>query len=243
MHERAGRAFTITELLMVIAVVGLLLSLLVPAVRATRDAARDVSSLANLRTHGQVFQMYAGDSDDWLPQFADPAATQSVVRGSGIAIAFRYFEAVVWWPIFLSDSYYGGSALTSDAFVHPASPEGEFCDYIMSSALLAAPPYWDAESRTGPEQWGGCRVTQVRFPGAKALLVEWHPLQSVPVPTASGDRLSVGLGLIDGSARRFGEPDLVRPYFRGDGDWPGSYQSIGMYGMHTPGGWLGRDVR
>lgn len=53
----------------------------------------------------------------------------------------------------------------------------------------------------------------------------------------------VALGLVDGSANRFHTRDLVPPYPFGDGREHGSYLPIGIFGLHTVNGWLGRDVR
>ncbi|MBZ0172160.1 MAG: hypothetical protein K8E66_07260, partial [Phycisphaerales bacterium] len=186
------------------------------------------------------------DWDDWVPQFADPLADYSVVRDQKITIVFEYFEGVVWWPIALSDAYYDSNVLgNDDLFLHNDSTEGRFNIYNLSSALMATPPYWGRESRTGPLQWGGCRVSQVTFPSAKSLLVEWHPVRPIPIATESfvSDVSGVGLGLCDGSAGRYHTRELLPPYPFGDGHGPGTYQPIGVFGMHTVGGWLGRDLK
>lgn len=61
------RAFTIIELIAVVAVIGVLLAILLPALAGARRAARSAACLVNLRSIGQAVQMYRGDNDGLLP--------------------------------------------------------------------------------------------------------------------------------------------------------------------------------
>jgi prepilin-type N-terminal cleavage/methylation domain-containing protein len=238
--------FSIIELLMVIAIISVLLALSVPVISKVRAAGADIVSLANLRSHAQVFTMYSNDWNDWLPQVADPRADYSVARDESIQVAFRYFEAAVYWPVALSNGYYDGSVLGDSHFLHPGTEPERFNIYNYSSSLLADPAYWNRLTReSGNAQWGGCRIDQVTFPSSKAVLVEYHPFNPRPIATEAYTRLQPGcaLALVDGSAARHHTKDLVPPYPFGDGEGVGTYQHIGVFGMHTPDGWRGRDVK
>ncbi|MGA1225235.1 MAG: type II secretion system protein [Phycisphaerales bacterium] len=59
-----ARGFTLVELLAVAAIVGLLVSLLLPAIARARDGARTTQSLANLRNLGAANEAYAADWSD-----------------------------------------------------------------------------------------------------------------------------------------------------------------------------------
>lgn len=67
--EQAMRrpAFTLVELLVVISIIGLLIAIAVPALRAARAQGRLVQCATNLRQIGQGFGLYAFDANDTLP--------------------------------------------------------------------------------------------------------------------------------------------------------------------------------
>ncbi len=62
--------FTLVELLVVIAVIMLLLGLLVPSLRATREAARSVICVSQLRQIGTAFEAYKSNHSELFP-YAD----------------------------------------------------------------------------------------------------------------------------------------------------------------------------
>jgi len=60
-------AFSLAEVLIVVAVVAILAALLFPAVESTLDSARKGKSVSNLRSLAQAAILYAGDHDGFLP--------------------------------------------------------------------------------------------------------------------------------------------------------------------------------
>lgn len=65
------RAFTLVELLTVIAIIGILAAIIIPVVGNMRQKARQTNSLSNLRMLGQGFLLYAGDNHGRLPKHSD----------------------------------------------------------------------------------------------------------------------------------------------------------------------------
>ena len=73
-HNKAGclsmpvqRAFTLIELLVVVIVIALLASLLLPAVKLVRDAAKNTKCVSNQRGIAMAIQAYATDNEGFLP--------------------------------------------------------------------------------------------------------------------------------------------------------------------------------
>ncbi len=60
-------SFTLVELLTVIAIIGMLASLLFPSLKQMRERARSIECVNNLRQLGQAVQLYAGDYGQRMP--------------------------------------------------------------------------------------------------------------------------------------------------------------------------------
>lgn len=87
---RRGRAFTLVELLVVVAVVALLMGLLLPALAAARDSGISTACGSNLKQLGAGVAMYWGDYRDRLPQVRVDQAGRPVTgeAGSNIGALF-----------------------------------------------------------------------------------------------------------------------------------------------------------
>jgi prepilin-type N-terminal cleavage/methylation domain-containing protein/prepilin-type processing-associated H-X9-DG protein len=68
---RRKQAFTLIELLIVIAIIGVLMGLLMPTISSAREQARRATCTANLRNIGAALAAYAADHDRKLPYFTD----------------------------------------------------------------------------------------------------------------------------------------------------------------------------
>lgn len=68
MRRQAARAFTLTELLVVIGIIALLLALLMPALSAARSQAMTTRCAANLGDIGRALHQYAGDYKGKIPR-------------------------------------------------------------------------------------------------------------------------------------------------------------------------------
>jgi len=67
MHTRKNEGLTLLELMLVVAIVGILTAILLPALAQAREAARRASCQSNLKQMGVVCKMFASESKDLLP--------------------------------------------------------------------------------------------------------------------------------------------------------------------------------
>ena len=68
-----NKRFTLIEVLVVVAIIGILASLLMPSLKKSRESARRAICLSNLKQHNIAIYLYTEDNDQYLPSnFSDP---------------------------------------------------------------------------------------------------------------------------------------------------------------------------
>lgn len=66
-NKEKWKKFTLVELLIVVAVIGILVSLLLPALKSARDKAKEIGCANNLKQQSVGLLNYANDFNGWLP--------------------------------------------------------------------------------------------------------------------------------------------------------------------------------
>jgi len=115
-HGRSG-AFTLIELLTVIAIIAVLAAMLLPVINNAKITALQAKSVGNLRSIGLAFRLFANDHDGKIPQCGFPAII-TVGTDAGYASSPR--------ALFPTDSPLGG---------HPLGGG----DYAKSVAIFYSP--------------------------------------------------------------------------------------------------------
>ncbi len=88
--------FTLIELLVVIAIIALLIGILLPALGAARESAKELKCLTQVRGIGQAFTFYADDNKDWYPIIPatqpDQRFLDNMYTAGGVAGLFSTFQ-------------------------------------------------------------------------------------------------------------------------------------------------------
>lgn len=241
--RRNPTAFSILELLIVIAIIALVVSLTIPSLARVREKAQQIKSMANLRSHSAVLSSYAGDWQDSLPHVSDPLATATILRGGGVTVSIPYFKLFNTWNVALADQYYSGDALPDAMNVPWKQPYPPTTFYYYGDCFIARPDYWNYSTRrSDTTQLRRTLLAEVAFPAAKGLVFEqgWLIGPTGLLEISRDARLS----LVDGSARDNRYDQFLPPYVSGSsrpGGPPGGYD-WGIPTMHTIDGVLGRDL-
>ncbi len=150
--ERRG-GFTLVELLVVVSIIALLIAILLPSLRRAREQAKEVMCLANLRSMGQAFTMYAEKFGGVWPPATDQYNTNR-------------------WPV----PFYRGGILTAELatfdangnMIHPPNDSLFICPSEKAPRII---PDWN------PASGQPHKVDRVEVGGSYGLNEEIHRTQ------------------------------------------------------------------
>ena len=141
--KSARRAFTLLELLIVIAILGVLMALLLPALGRARESARRAACLSNLRQVHQSFLLFAADYDGRVP--------------IGYRIGRRQFNSMIWSSTSQKYCLFGALYQTG----HMKQPQVFFCPSNedpqsgFNTEVNPWPPPSPPEGDTTKNRWAG----------------------------------------------------------------------------------------
>ena len=92
-RDETGRAFTLVELLVVMAIIALLAALLLPVLGRAKESARATVCLSNLHQIGIALQIYVQENNNKLPVMHDVSPDPAVSRsGDFVRLSVRNFQ-------------------------------------------------------------------------------------------------------------------------------------------------------
>ncbi len=170
--------FSLIELLVTIGVVALLISILVPALGKASDKSKELASAVNLRSIGQIFEMYIERSQDMYP--APVSGRMYPTPNPRIQMSMHHWQVSNRWHELFLDEYpweanlelYLAPGAERDTSMRPVMTT-IFPSFRYSASFLGAPSIWtDREIADG--EWGrlekSVRRPMVRYPSGKALM-------------------------------------------------------------------------
>lgn len=218
-HTPFARAngFTLIEILVSISVIAVIIAIALPALRDSRQRARKLALLSEMRQALAGVFAYADQGNGYLPYLAHPRQPD---RGAMANTVWRdlpptYFRGQSGlWATALHRTGIDLSIL-SHAYIPENKPDRVWTWFWMTHAAFARPEYWVGEDvPDDPSLYVGVRLDEATFPSAKGLLFDVASFSSLE-PNAKDYKA----GFADGSAGFFSaaQPPLIvehlnRPY-------------------------------
>jgi len=191
------RGFTLIELMVVIGVIGILISLALPALAGARQTARQTQALANLRSVGQSFQIYADQNKSYpyrargvkpdgappiMPGGGDLLMTAWWPQGAWLATSDHFAQAWVWpgivkpvkdWPEEFRTWISPGRTTNIDALSEQAEIR-DLISVLYAHTFVARPELFRAGAQADDKLLGAVRPDEVMFPANKVMLWDQH---------------------------------------------------------------------
>jgi type II secretory pathway pseudopilin PulG len=177
-YKYHSRAYTLVEILVCIGIVALLIGILAPALGKMRDQSNEMVSAVNLRSIGQMFEMYIGQSKGLYPAPVPGQAYQTPYPN--IQTSIPHWQASNQWPNLFATDYPWEEY--NQVFLAPGAERNVDLQPIMrtifpsfqySASFLGQPKIW-SEVDFPVTEWErlerGVRQSMVRYPSGKALM-------------------------------------------------------------------------
>jgi len=171
-YERA-RAFTLLELLVVIAIIAILAALLLPALASAKARAWQAQCLSNQRQIGVALRVYALDYAEVMPLLPDwnGLSGQDGTYDIFVAATNRPLNEVLGHSLQVSKC----PADHGDAFPAHPTPPGQSCWEVFGTSYL---PQW-CFNFFGVQYVFGSTSDPVDSPSLKGSVIDRHPVNKI----------------------------------------------------------------
>lgn len=251
--------FTVVELLAVVAIVGLVLAVALPAMGRAQAYSKRLDCLAYLQTTNTAVMTYSTEHRGYapvVPVFGSPDSVSDAYArlefsGSRAYLQASYFSQSAWF-VWMLASASGGQL---DLYTCPSQPDSSelednewfrfngqdirLSSYTMTRAFLADPIIYSNQEMARVGHLKSRRIAQTMHPSAKAVVFEtrlYHQLEWQASELGRED-LPVPVAFADGHAEFVDMQDVSQGELaRNTGRSPKKL-------FDTPRGVLGRDLR
>lgn len=161
------RAFTVVELLVVIGIITVLLAVVMPVFNRVIERSRALTCTSNLRQVGQLFSIYAGQSNGHLPPYWEPSVSDQNYTAFYALIHAKILSAkgslqappdptfVVYAPLVLRCPSTGSEPPTPDNSTSSQFRQGKFRNGVTGNVLTADRGDWRMYMAFTPESLYG----------------------------------------------------------------------------------------
>ena len=166
-------------MLVSISIISLLIAILIPALGSTRDRSRKLASAVNLRSLGQIIDLYIQSADEFYPAPTPGKFYQSPSPLGGLSTMNHWAISSRWHEFFAEDypwqeyqSVFLAPGAQRDIDIQPVMTS-IFPSYRYSASFLGHPTIW-SDREISVDQWPrleqSVKRTMVRHTSAKALM-------------------------------------------------------------------------
>lgn len=162
---RSSRAFTLVELLTVIAIIGVLAAIIIPVTGRVRSSAKTAKCASNIRQLAQAALLYAGDHRNVLP----PTFGTPVAEGT-------YSTTAWWWelyPVYCSGAEVFSCPADDTGFTPAASATFTRNGVTLANGKVS---YGPIGSQIGAADYKafGKRLSTLSSPARMVMLMDYH---------------------------------------------------------------------
>lgn len=183
------RAFTLVEVLVVLLVLAVLIAMILPVFRRTKESVGDIQSLSAIRQMHAAMVLYTHEHDQMYPFFGISGSPEAGIwingthRSSGLPGGHQFF--IQHQDLYVSAlvkhlsgpmETASGSAFQVPSHPDKETPEGVYVSNILySHSFITSPAFWKDGGPHEARHVQPTRVSMVRHPPRKGLLVYGNP--------------------------------------------------------------------
>lgn len=198
------RAFTLIEVLVIIAILAVLIGILVPVLGSARDRAKHTQRLSWGRQLGIATQMYTNDYGGIYPYLGKERSGEGPVSFRGIELSKMPFRNRYFWINGVAETYLEGGIEVPwtinggpERGIFSHLPPGVLISgWTLTSTTCAEPAFWRSDAPILESSLRAMGSHHVRYPSRKVIIS-----RAIDVTSASVSAL-YSEGRVDASADR-----------------------------------------